>query len=251
LVDPTGYDYGDEDDYRDEDGQGDGYTGNGPGGFIGWFMENIVGAVWNYQGWWEIPQLTEKESDKIMNEELLASHEDTFTEGGRDFTDINSESSNEKDHIRIPDILNQNHTINTDKYSALEDENGRIRTPFFIKDEKLAMDIIWRGSFTPDGKIRCETLMFKVFEGFIIMPNNQNDESHGKTYFGVSWNYNRLINLNGQTYYLDALIHVHPDPTSIKISDYDIFYNKILPVFIIFKGDLFDINGQFIKKVVK
>jgi len=135
-------------------------------------------------------------------------------------------------------------------YRALYNKKGRISTPFFVRDESLAMNIIWVSSFNEDGSVKCETAMYDVYEGYVIIPNIDNTEHYAKTYWGCLVK-DRVISLNGNEYYVEAIIHTHPNDGGIGISIYDRSFNQTIPVYIIYKGNLYDVNGNYIKKVIK
>jgi len=92
--------------------------------------------------------------------------------------------------------------------------------------------------------------MYDVYEGYVIIPNIDNTENNAKTYWG-SLVKDRVISLNGNEYYVEAIIHTHPNDGGIGISIYDRSFNQTIPVYIIYKGNLYDVNGNYIKKVIK
>ncbi|MEJ5263875.1 MAG: RHS repeat-associated core domain-containing protein [Bacteroidales bacterium] len=138
------------------------------------------------------------------------------------------------------------------KFYALMNADGRIAVPFFIHDESLAMNIIWTASFNDDGSVRCETAMYDVFDGYVILPNVENSFKDSKTYWGTLVK-NRIITLSGnREYYVEAMVHTHPNNWgNIGISNKDFIFNQIIPVYIIYQGSLYDVYGNFIKKTIK
>jgi len=92
--------------------------------------------------------------------------------------------------------------------------------------------------------------MYGVFDGYVIIPNIDNTENSAKTYWR-SLVKDRVIKLNGNEYYVESFIHTHPNDGGIGISGRDRSFNQTIPVYIIYKGNLYDVNGNYIKTVVK
>ena len=153
------------------------------------------------------------------------------------------------DPSEVPTEIYQN-----SRYSVFQNKQGRIATPFFIPIEKLAMDIIWASSFNDDGSVKCETAMYQVVGGYIILPNVDNLPNMSKNYWReyIKDGFLTIPYGDGTNYLVIDFIHTHPIRWGgIGISGPDKTFNKTVPTYIIWQGNLYDINNNKIKRVIK
>lgn len=146
----------------------------------------------------------------------------------------------------IPDFLSQNANTN----STLQNRGGQIRSFTFVKDESTAMNMIWNSSFS-NGKPLCETAMYKVMGGYLILPNINNTLTECRTYSSLIKGYE--ITINKASYFIEAVVHTHPNYNygNIGISSQDNEMNRFRPTYILYNKYLYDIQGKEQYKVIK